>query len=224
MLSPSGSVPPKHSAWIGISYPCLIAAIKLKLADYFLSQPLNKWVVLLREFIVHLENMMSTDRLTEESLHFVLDNLAELKEAQDLKIKTIKSYQNNLHQTLESALDAKIKSNLVHWYGFPAIRFSYTNWPTDSDVVLFLDGREGKSFCINYYSSEINDEASRKMADDHFIEPDCRQPWNEIRDTCRCYKAHFDNYSIEHMQAKLAHKLRLMNDFEHNIRPRIKKS
>ena len=225
LLSPDGLVPAKQQdRWIGVSYSQFIESIKKALANCFLSQPMNKWVILLREFILHLESVMSTPNVSKEALDFVLDNLTQIKKIQDLKTKTIKQYQQSLHQQLEAMLDTTLHSALVHWYGYPAIRFAYTDWPTDSDVVLFLDGRESKSFCINYYSSEINEDASRKVADEHFMEQDCRQPWNEVRDTCRCYKAHFDNDGIEHMQDKLAHKLRLMNDFEHNIRPTVEKN
>ncbi|GLR74567.1 PD-(D/E)XK nuclease family protein [Aliivibrio sifiae] len=226
VLSPSGSVPSKYPTWIGISYPSLVASIKQKLSDYFISQPLNKWVVLLREFILHLENMMSTDRTSEESINFILNNLTQIKEAQDLKIKTIKSYQKNLLQALQTELEIELNSTIVHWNGFPAIRFAYVNWPTDSDVVLFFDGRDRKSFCFNYYASDINTDAQRAIADAHFKELDCGNPWNEVRDTCRCYKAHFEGLSsgelcLQTIQAKMAHKLRLMNTFEWQIRPTL---
>ena len=224
VLSPTGHV--KRSNWVGVSYPSLIAAIKQKLADYFISQPLNKWIVLLREFILHLENMMSTDSASTESINFILDNLAQIKETQDLKMKTIKSYQKALHQALQTELETEINSTLVHWYGFPAIRFAYPGWPTDSDVVLFLDGRNGKSYCFNYYVSSINNEAQRRIADAHFKEHDCGNPWNEVRDTYRCYKAHFEGLSngvlsLGAIQDKMAHKLRLMDQFERQIRPTL---
>ena len=228
VLSPSGSTPPQHPAWVGVSYPALITAIKQKLAEHFMAQPLNKWIVLLREFILHLENIMTKTSVSNESLHFVLDNLIDLKKAQDLKVKTINSYQNSLQRALQNELGTNIKTALQHWNGFPAIRFSYANWSSTSDVVLFLDGRDDKSFCLNYYASSITNEEERKIADAHLKEDDCREPWNEERDTYRCYKAHFDGLSngehkLDTIQKMMTHKLRLMDKFETEVRPTLNK-
>ena len=225
VLSPSGSVPIKHPDWVGVSYPKLINAIKPRLAERFMSQPLCKWVVLLREFILHLENIMNKESVPKESINFVLENLAQIKEAQDLKDKSIKSYQKSLHQKLQVEFETELNSTIVHWHGYPAIRFAFKNWPTDSDIVLFLDARKGKCFCINYYSSNIINDAHRVIADNHFKEKDCGNPWNEAGNTCRCYKAPFTDaeaLSLEAMQLKLAQKLRLMDQFELKIRPSLK--
>jgi len=226
VLSPSGGVPIKHPGWVGVSYPKLINAIKPRLADHFMSQPLCKWLVLLREFILHLENIMSKESVPTESINFVLENLAQIKEAQDLKDKSIKSYQKSLHQKLQVEFETELNSKIVHWHGYPAIRFAFKNWSTDSDVVLFLDARDGKVFCINYYSSNIINDAQREIADKHFKELDCGKPWDEASDTCRCYKARFEPVSdevlkLEDIQFKLAQKLRLMDEFEMKIRPSL---
>ncbi|TKF29319.1 PDDEXK-like family protein [Enterovibrio norvegicus] len=223
VLSPTGIAPTRFSNWVGVSYPALNDALKTKLAEQFISQPLTKWVILLREFLLHLENTMSKPSLSEENLDFVLNNLTQIKEAQDLKLKVIKGYQQSLHQFLASALDEEINSAVVHWYGFPAIRFAIKDWPTESDVVLFLDGRKDKSFCINYYCGDMVTEARRKVADDHFDESDCIERWNEVRDTYRCYKAKFKDITREAMQEKLLHKMRLMDTFEREIRPTLSK-
>lgn len=224
VLSPSGQVPPKHPNWVGVSYTSLISAIKKKLSDYFISQPLNKWIILLREFTLHLENMMSKPTVSNDSIYFVLDNLAEIKQVQNLKDKAIKSYQKSLHQALQVELETDLNSTIVHWHGYPAIRFAYAEWPTDSDVVLFLDARDGKSFCINYYVSDIHNDSEREVADSHFQESDCGEPWNEVKGTYRCYKARFvdtksDALNLKAIQIKLTHKLKLMNDFERTVRP-----
>ena len=110
---------------------------------------------------------------------------------------------------------------MVPWSGYPAIRFAYENWPKNSVVVLFLDAREGKSFCINYYCGDISNDEERKRADEHYHEQDCGEPWNEVRETCRCYKARFENLNSDSISAKLAHKLKLMNTFETKIRPSL---
>jgi hypothetical protein len=49
----------------------------------------------------------------------------------------------------EQELD--ISTRLHTWYGYPALRFGFSLWKSNSDVVLLLDGREGHRFAINYY-------------------------------------------------------------------------
>jgi len=216
VLSPTGVV--EQANWFGISYPQLIASIKQQLADHFLNKPLNKWTVLLREFLLHLENIMAKPSLSKESIDFVLDNLGEFKAAQKLQEKAIKAYQQSLLQELQSLLGQNLLTAIHTWHGYPAIRFFYESWENESDVVLFLDGRASKSFCINYYSAHINTDKKRAIADRHFKEDDTGKPWNEIKETFRCYKARFENLNSDSISAKLAHKLRLMNTFETKIR------
>ncbi len=221
VLSPSGSVPSEHAKWLGVSYPAFISALKINLSDWFINHPLNKWAVLLREFLLHLEHVMSKPTLSEENLKFVLDNLKQVKEAQDFKVEMIKLYQESLLSALAKTLDKELTTSIVHWYGFPAIRFAIEDWTSDSDVVLFLDGRDGKSFCINYYCNKINTDGQRRLADEHFRESDCGTPWNELKESCRCYKASFNDTSLPAIQQKLHHKIRLMDAFERTIRPTL---
>ncbi|MFH4732010.1 PD-(D/E)XK nuclease family protein [Vibrio diabolicus] len=220
VLSPTGTV--EQANWVGVSYPQLILSIKQQLADHFLNKPLNKWTVLLREFLLHLESIMAKPSLSKESIDFVLDNLSEFKAAQRLQEKAIKAYQQSLLQELQSTLGRNLRTTIHTWHGYPAIRFSYENWGNESDVVLFLDGRATKSFCINYYSADINTDDKRVIADKHFKEDDTGKPWNEIKETFRCYKARFTSLDYDSITNKLAHKLKLMDSFETDIRPSLK--
>ncbi|KEK29612.1 PDDEXK-like family protein [Shewanella xiamenensis] len=222
ILSPDGKVPTKCHRWKGIAYNDFIRLLKEKLANYFLEQPINKWFILLREFLLHLESVMSQPQVSLDTLNFVLDNLQQIQQIQETKSRTIQLYQQSLQQQLQIELDVVLESKVVHWHGYPAIRFKYPEWTQDTDVVLFLDGREGKSFCINYYCSAIDNDEARKVADMHLREQDCRSVWNEVSGTCRCYKARFDEFSLDYMRQKLAQKLQLMAKFEHAIRPTIK--
>ncbi len=68
LLSPSGKVaqPEIHKHWSGISYPELIAEIKNRLKDHFYDKPFNKWVIILKDFLLHLENIMSKDKVSSD--------------------------------------------------------------------------------------------------------------------------------------------------------------
>ncbi|WP_229796951.1 PDDEXK-like family protein [Alishewanella tabrizica] len=139
VLSPTGEKPP--SGWHGISYPALISAIKVQLAEQFISQPINKWSLLLREFILHLESLMSQPSVNKATLNFVIKNLTAIKELQQTKQQAIDEYHHHLQAKLQNKLEQDVVIRLHNWDGYPALRFALSNWKdTDSDVVLFLSG------------------------------------------------------------------------------------
>ncbi len=216
VLSPKGSAP---EDWLSLNYTQLLDSLREKLAYAFIDQPLNKWLVLLREFILHMEGIMSGSTMPLETMDYVLDNLNELKKAQDLKQKVVSAFQKELLQQLQNAHPKqKIGTKLHHWHGYPAIRFNFDSWDTQSDVVLFLDGRKEKAFCINYYATDIINEEQRNHADGLLQEEDCSNKWNESSNTIRCYRAKFDTFDKTIAFQRLSHKLSLMDKFETKVR------
>jgi hypothetical protein len=216
VLSPKGGAP---EGWLSLSYPLLLDSLKENLAQAFMSQPLNKWLVLLREFILHMEGIMFGPTIPQETMDYVLANLSEIKQAQDLKQKTVNVFQHELLQVLQSAFPCeKISTKLHHWYGYPAIRFYFESWETKSDVVLFLDGRKDKVFCVNYYACDIANQKQRDLADASLKEDDCSKPWNELSEKNRCYKVRFETFDKSIATRRLIHKLSILDEFETKIR------
>lgn len=216
VLSPNGGAP---EGWISLRYPLLIDSLKENLAQAFISQPLNKWFVLLREFILHMEGIMTGSTMPKETMDYVLANLHEINQAQNLKQKVVSALQQELLQVLQHHFpDEKIDTKIHHWHGYPAIRFYFESWDTKSNVVLFLDGRKDKAFCINYYAYGMANQAQRDQADASLKEEDCGKPWDEASETIRCYKAHFDVFDKSIAAQRLIHKLSILDDFETNVR------
>lgn len=217
VLSPTGATPTSFSHWIGISYPNLIDSIKKKLAEFFFTQPLNKWTVLLREFLLHLESMMSNSSYPEDNISFVISNLSLFREAQLLKDHSIKAYQEQLRTELSAKLGVGIDIKLHNWSGSPAMRFAYSSWDTKSDIVLYLGSSESndKLYRIYYYADKMANEEDRDQADNILKTKDCDiPPWNEEKDTLRCYRTHFEDFDKEEIQTRLIEKLKLMEIFE----------
>lgn len=72
VLSPSGTAEGRDD-WQGVSYLNLIDALKQKAADAFMNRPMNKWLILFREFILHLEQLMKgTPDLPAPTVEFIL--------------------------------------------------------------------------------------------------------------------------------------------------------
>lgn len=216
VLSPSGKAP---NGWLGLSYPILLDSLKKKLANTFVDQPLNKWMVLLREFILHLEGIMSKSSMPDDTVSYVLDNLAAIKQAEDMKQKVISAYQKELLEKIQSAFpDEQVNTKIHHWHGYPALRFSFDSWQTKSDVALFLDGRKDKKFCINYYAFNIKTTEQAAIADEVLKKDDCSSSWPERSGKIKCYKSPYESFDKDTAHEFLITKLRLLDHFETKVR------
>jgi len=151
---------PLPSCWQFVSYTHFITALKQHLAEKFISQPVNKWVLLLREFVLHLESLMSQPSVNQDTLDFVLKNLSTIKDIQETKDLALKQYQQQLKTQLQNMLNQEVATRIHNWGGYPALRFALPTWrDTDADVVLFLSGiDESISFHVYVRLRETNDE------------------------------------------------------------------
>ncbi|MGI2029743.1 PD-(D/E)XK nuclease family protein [Endozoicomonas acroporae] len=216
VLSPDGTAP---HGWQGLSYPSLLKSLKEELAQSFIEQPLNKWLMLLREFILHLEGIMAKPAVPADTIEFVLDHLDEIKQANDLKYKAIDAFQKEVQQHIQNCFDGrKVSYKLNHWWGYPALRFYFDDWNTASDVVLFLNGAPNTSYYINYYACDIETDQQRNLADEHLAEPDCDEPWDERSRTIRGFKVELKTKHRAEMVELLVHKMKLLDRFETEVR------
>lgn len=185
VLSPTGEVVP--NGWYGISYSDLIVALKTELADQFLSQPINKWTLLLREFILHLESLMSQPSVNQQTLDFVLNNLSAIKEIQETKQQAVNEYHQCLQIAIQSKLGKDIVIRLHHWNGYPALRFGLSSWKdTESDVILFLSGDKGES-SINVYA-HLREGYDEHKADSFILTDANVERWVEGNGQYRGYR------------------------------------
>lgn len=216
VLSPDGKAP---NGWLSLSYPILLDSLRKKLASAFVDQPLNKWLVLLREFILHLEGIMSKSNMPDETISYVLDNLSAIKEAEDIKQQVVSAYQKELLAKVQAAFpDEQVNAKLHHWHGYPALRFSFESWETKSDVALFLDGRKDKRFCINYYAFNIQTPEQATIADEVLKERDCSSSWTEGSGKIRGYKSPYEFFDKDTAHEFLITKLGLLDHFETKVR------
>lgn len=151
VLSPEGEKPP--NGWHGVSYPTLIAELKTQLAEQFISQPLNKWSLLLREFVLHLESLMSPPSVNQQQLDFVLKNFSTIEEIQQVKQQAIKEYLGRMRSMLQNMLGQDVSVRSESWDRTPVLRFALPSWKdTESDVALVLSGNYSAIPSINIYA------------------------------------------------------------------------
>ena len=219
VLSPKGNAP---TGWLGLNYPIFLDSIREKLARAFITQPLNKWLVLLREFILHLEGIMSGSIISPETTNYILENLREIHQAERLKDKTIKAFHLELLQELSSIFpDDQIEIKLSTWNKYPALRFSFAKWKSTSFAALYLDSRINESFCINYYVTNIT-TAELKHKADEILKDDSKKQWvTGSNKTTLGYKTPFEKFDKTISLEGLVHKLTLINKFETEIRSQL---
>ncbi|WP_426577966.1 PD-(D/E)XK nuclease family protein [Xenorhabdus stockiae] len=210
VLSPTGET---LRGWCGISYPELITALKTELADQFLSQSINKWTLLLREFILHLESLMSQPSVNQQTLDFVLNNLSAIKEIQETKQQAINEYHKRLQTAIQSKLGKDIAIRLHHWRGYPAMRFALSSWKdTMSDVVLFLSGDKGES-SINVYA-HLCDGYDEHKADSLILTDSNVRRWVEGSGQYRGYRIEVAAMSENEIIQFICERLSELDKFE----------
>lgn len=164
VLSPNGRSP---VGWTGVSYPELTRQLTSRLGEAFVSAPLNKWLILLREYVLHLESLMISPAFPIETEEFVRENLHRIHELVQLKNSVIKGMMEEGRRILTaqfSHLQYEVKVVQHTWLGYPALRFSLDRWKSYSDVVLFLNGEPEEQYEVRTYACELTCEKLRKRA------------------------------------------------------------
>lgn len=164
VLSPHGRAP---TGWMGISYPELTRQLNGRLDEALVSAPSNKWLILLREYVLHLESLMINPAFPAETEEFVRDNLHRIHELVQLKNNVIKGMMEEGKRTLTAQFRLQsygVKVVLNTWLGYPALRFSFEHWTSYSDVVLFMNGGPEEQYEIRTYACDLTRQELREKA------------------------------------------------------------
>lgn len=184
ILSPGGRAP---SGWQAVSYRALIRQLSSRLGEAFVAAPLNKWLILLREYVLHLESLMENPALPAETEAFVRENLHRIKEMVELKNSVMWGMMEDGKRMLTehfSASDYEVKVVQHTWEGYPALRFSLSHWVTRSDVVLWLYGEPDEHYEIRTYACGLDSEALRDRAITSLCVDGCEEDyWDEKKGT-----------------------------------------
>ncbi len=150
LLSPSGKVakPDVHVHWCGISYPELIAEIKNRLKDHFYDKPFNKWVIILKDFLLHLENMMTKDKINSDQDKFVFENITGISKTWELLLKSFSGLDKGFRKEIELSenIDREMKVKYQSWFQkLPTYKYSIAN--SQIELILFVidDGANFKN-------------------------------------------------------------------------------
>ena len=138
VLSPQGTVddPTAHPRWVGISYNDLVKEIKRNLQQCFFDKPFNKWLLILKDFLLHLENLMTEQTLTQQQAQFVLQNLADISNAWQLLSDTLKKVDGQVQSSVPT-FTQQVLLRKVHTWFQPLPAYIYQLQASQVEVILF---------------------------------------------------------------------------------------
>jgi hypothetical protein len=137
VLSPSGKVddPLTNHRWAGISFDELKTAVSENLHTYFMHKPLDKWVFVLREFLLHLENLSMAGE-KNPNYAFALENMAEISKAWTLLTDSLNDINGQIYRQCEERYGNSFSHRKSSWFK-PLPAFSYSLEGSSVEVILF---------------------------------------------------------------------------------------
>lgn len=160
ILSISGKSEAKN--WFGISYQQLVNAVRPYLAEQMLTNPMNKWNLFAREFLLHLESYYQIQNLDMNRVQFIFENYQEIQALQKLRINTIKEVVENISQQLNQSIEAYLSKNKYESWG--GIRFYNENWGNLSNTTLHIHDYKGRTvFDVTTYILNLPTEKEEQI-------------------------------------------------------------
>lgn len=158
VLSPGGQAP-NAPGWIGISYADFLPRLRSTTGFLYEQYGENKWLVFLREFLLHLEKLTMTRTFTDAQEKYVLKHLGEIDALTQAKEAVLDSLRHRLQEGVNSRLDdsnSPITSWKENWPIGPALRFAPQGWQGYSNVVVFLDKERPGTVRVQPYIDKKN--------------------------------------------------------------------
>lgn len=185
LLSIKDAKPPE--GWIGITYKTFIEHIKKNIGSYLITASNNKWHVILREFLLNIENE-SGGIMSEERVAFVKTNYKNIQDLNDMLneyIEHVKSEGKNLINNAKAASSNVASEVKQHNWGKDgvALRLNSKDWGNNTNITLLL--RRDGSFRIQIYIYDVldNDVAHFKK---YIDQTKYTKDWTESG-TIRCF-------------------------------------
>lgn len=164
VFSPSGES--SEEDWYGISYSEFTAECRQALGAQIIQNPLNKWGIFARDFLLHLNSFMDLLETNMESLKFVVDNMQKIQDLVVLRDNVYQEIINHINNELQTVLGEEYDPG-VRWHtwdGTPALRFVGNNWNHWTETVLNLHINNYPMSCsITIYIDNHTDEIIKKV-------------------------------------------------------------
>lgn len=216
ILSPSGQS--LQQSWHGLSYVQLIKAIRLQLGQRVMTQPLDKWQVFAREFLLHLENITVEQAMDANAVNFVFDHLHQINKLTKLKEQVINALDRKILDRLDAEVPGYQRATRRHnWENGPVLRYYSSNWSTRSDVVLYLCGTsERMTPHVRVYLFAMTPELE-EQGKILFSDSACKI-WHENNRSILAIDWSMDSYNEDEVLNRVTDNMQLLMKFECHIR------
>ena len=193
VLSPDGK---RKGGWTPLRYSDFTKQVRnninLDLETLSLKQPVNKWLILLREFILNLEEITMTSNISKDAMKLVFENSYRLKYAAEaLTSQAVIKFGEELCKSISEHFPNDDPDVLCEktdsWagkkpYRFPNVKFwleKEKKWSITLRAVLFPDGKydgnSNKTFSIWHGVCDANTEGKRKLVNEYFKTDSCER-------------------------------------------------
>lgn len=163
VLSPGG-LAPNTFGWLGVGYADFLSRLRAAAGSLYEQHGENKWLLFLREFVIHLENITMTETLTAAQEQYVLEHLGEIEALAKAKNDALCSLRQRLQEGISSRLDdldLSITSWMESWSVGPALRFVPHGWKGNSSVVVFLSKDHPGTVRVQPYIDKKNGDINK---------------------------------------------------------------
>lgn len=220
VLSPSGKS--ARQSWQGLSYAQLIDAIRQQLGQRLVAQPLDKWQVFARDFLLHLENITVEQAMDANAINFVFENLHQINKLTRLKDQVIDALDRKVLAKLEAEVPGYQRYTRRHnWKNGPALRYASNNWKTWSDVVLYLSGAsEVMKPSVRVYLCDVGTVLAEQGK--ALFAGNQSKTWSEGKgNSILAFSWGMESYNEQAVLDLVTEKMQLLMEFESQIRPQL---
>ncbi|TCM67521.1 PD-(D/E)XK nuclease superfamily protein [Acinetobacter calcoaceticus] len=138
ILCPNGKS--QIGGWSGLSYAQLSTQVRKSLAHQMMEQPLSKWGIFARDFLLHLDSYKSAMDIDMDRFKFVHENITQIQALVELREAFYQDIIGHIQLALQCELGEEYEQHLRRhtWPRGPALRFIGNNWKDWSDSALYL--------------------------------------------------------------------------------------
>lgn len=220
ILSPSGKS--TRGTWHGLSYAQFIETIRQQLARVMVTNPIDKWHVFARDFLLHLENITMEKSMDANAVNFVIEHLHQINNLTRLKDQVIDALSGKVLEMLDAEVEGYERYTRRHsWKNGPALRYASNNWKTWSDVVLYLSGASSTMKpSIRVYLCEV-DEGLQQQGRSLFMGNETRV-WTEGKNNSILgFSWELEHFDEQIVLGMMVEKMKLLMIFECQIRSQV---
>jgi hypothetical protein len=150
---------------LNCTYHDFLSVIESKMSRIYMQSPNNKWLFVLRDFILNIRTEIGENKLslTEAEKLFVINNYENIYKLVDFRIEFIRSIQDDIVNKFVSISNFPLDIGLNEWQKTTALRFYFDKNKDNSNFTVALKPNGKFYIRIYFYSTQYSDELSAEI-------------------------------------------------------------